>query len=167
MKKLIVLPNILTAILLSACSESKNTPKGEFLLGNLYADLIESGETYYMVLPIEWTGDEPADITSVELVKEDGDPVTFEKDGIAYEFHGADPLKQTGLYSGEHDIGRIENIGEFQVQGEGRIVAKVLLGEVKEDESRQAKITFRTDDREYGEVVEWDTFKQLSTILDS
>ncbi len=89
MKNLFVLSTILTAILLAACSESKNTPEGEFLLGNLYADSIESGKTYYMVLPIEWTGEEPADITSVELVKEDGDPVTFEEDGIAYEFHGA------------------------------------------------------------------------------
>jgi hypothetical protein len=108
LKKLIVLPIIFTALLFTACNSPKNTPRGEFLLGNLYANSIESGKTYFMVLPIEWTGEEPADITSVELVKKDGAPVTFEEDGIASEFHGADPLKQTGLYSGDHDIGQVQ-----------------------------------------------------------
>jgi hypothetical protein len=41
----------------------------------------------------------------------------------------------------------------------------MLLGEVEEDESRQAKITYRTDGGEYEEMVEWDTFEKLSTDL--
>ncbi|WP_366161179.1 hypothetical protein ABXS71_20430 [Bacillus infantis] len=72
-------------------------------------------------------------------------------------------MKKTGLYAGEHNIGEVEDINGFQVQGESRIVAKILLGEVEEDESRQARITFRNDDGEYEEVVEWDTFKEMST----
>lgn len=44
------------------------------------------------ILPIEWTGEETAVINSIELVKKNEVPVTFEEDGIAYEFHGADPF---------------------------------------------------------------------------
>ncbi|RYI28740.1 hypothetical protein EVU96_12450 [Bacillus infantis] len=163
MKKLIVLPVIFTAMFLAACSELRNSPEGEFLLGNLYSDSNESGETYSIILPIEWTGEEPAVISSIELVKEEDAPVNFDEDGIAYEFYGADPLKKTGLYSGDHNIGEVKDINGFKVQGESRIVAEILLGEVKEDERRKAKITYTIDGEEYEEMVKWDTFEELST----
>ncbi len=163
MKTLKVLPIILLALFLTACSESETNNDGEFMFGNLYADSMESGERYYMVLPIEWTGEEPAIITSIDLIKEDGAPVTFEEDGVAYEFFGADPLKKTGLYSEDRNIGRVKDINGFKVHGESRIAAEILLGEVKEDESREAKIAYTIDGKEYEEVVEWDTFEKLGT----
>ncbi|MGD6875750.1 hypothetical protein [Bacillus infantis] len=163
MKKLKAWPIILLVFFLTACSESETKNDGEFMFGNLYADSMESGESYYMVLPIEWTGEEPAIITSIDLIKEDGAPVTFEEDGIAYEFFGADPLKETGLYSGDRNIGKVKDIHGFKVQGESRIAAEIQLGEVKEDESREAKVTYKIGGEEYEEVVEWDTFAELSS----
>ncbi|WP_232217704.1 MULTISPECIES: hypothetical protein [Bacillus] len=163
MKTLRVIAIILLALFLTACSEPETKDDGEFMFGNLYADSMESGESYYMVLPIEWTGDEPAIIASIELVKEDGAPVTVDEDGIAYVFYGADPLKEMGLYSGDRNIGKIKDITGFKVQGESRVVAKILLDEMKEDESRAAKVTYMIDGEEYEEVVKWDTFEELST----
>lgn len=149
--------------LIAACSSTEESVDGEFMFGNMYGDSLESNESYYIVLPFEWTGEEPAVINSVELVKENEDPVTFEEDGIEYEFFGADPLKQTGLYSGDREIGEVVDINGFELQGESRIVAEVRLGEVEEDESRAAKINFTVNDEEYQEIVDWDTFKVLST----
>lgn len=150
-------------LLLAACSSSEESVDGEFMFGNMYGDSLESNESYNIILHFEWTGEESAVINSIELIKENEEPVTFEEDGIAYAFHGADPLKKEGLYSGEHNIGEVVDINGFAVQGESRIVAEVRLGEVEEDESRAAKINFTVNDEEYQEIVDWDTFKVLST----
>ncbi|WP_422122050.1 hypothetical protein DHX103_09465 [Planococcus sp. X10-3] len=163
MKTLKLVPIMFLFLLIAACSDSEESVDGEFMFGNMYGDSLESNESYYIVLPFEWTGEEPAVITSVELVKENEEPVTFGEDGIEYAFHGADPLKQTGLYSGERNIGEIVDINGFELQGESRIVAEVRLGEVVEDENRAAKINFTVNDEKYQEIVDWDTFKVLST----
>lgn len=150
-------------LLLAACSNSEQSVDGEFMFGNMYGDSLEANESYNIILHFEWTGEKPAVINSIELVKENEEPVTFEEDGIAYEFYGADPLKQEGLYSGEHNIGEVVDINGFEVQGESRVVAEVRLGEVEKDETRNAKINFTVDGEEYQEIVDWDTFKVIST----
>lgn len=150
-------------LLLVACSSTEESIDGEFIFGNMYGDSLEANESYYIVLPFEWTGEKPAVITSVELVKGNEEPVTLGEDGIEYEFFGADPLKQVGLYSGDRNIGDVVDINGFELQGESRIVAEVRLGDVTEDESRSAKINFTVNEEEYQRVVEWDTFKEMST----
>ncbi|EGA90222.1 hypothetical protein GPDM_06750 [Planococcus donghaensis MPA1U2] len=163
MKTLKIVPIMFLFLMIAACSDSEESVDGEFMFGNMYGDSLESNKSYYIVLPFEWTGERPVVITSVELVKENEEPVTFGEDGIEYEFYGADPLKQTGLYSGNRNIGEIVNINGFELQGESRIVAEVRLGEVVEDENRAAKINFTVNDEEYQEIVDWDTFKVLTT----
>lgn len=150
-------------LLLAACSSTEESVDGKFMFGDMYGDSLESNESYYIVLPFEWTGEEPAVINSVELVKENEEPVTYGEDGIEYKFFGADPLKQVGLYSGGRNIGEVVNINGFELQGESRIVAEVRLGEVVEDETRSAKINFTVNDEKYQKVVDWDTFKEMST----
>lgn len=150
-------------LFLTACSETEELVEGEFVIGNMYGGPFEPGDSYTFILPIEWTGEEPATITSVELIKMNGEPVTFEEDGIAYEFYGADPLKRVGLYAEDHYIGEVEDINGFEVQGESRIVTEVRLGEVEEDDHRNVKITYSVNGEEYEEITEWDTFRELAT----
>ena len=150
-------------LVLAACSDTKESIDGEFMFGNMYGDSLKAKESYYIVLPFEWTGKEPVEINSVELIKENEDPVTFEKDGIEYKFYGADPLKEVGLYSGDHPIGEVVDIEGFKLQGESRIVAEVRLGDVVEDVTRRAKINFTVNDEEYQRIIDWDTFKKIST----
>lgn len=78
------------------CSEQEEAVTGEFLLGNFGFELL-SNETYHLVVPFEWTGDSPVTIDSIELIKKDNNPITYEEDGIKYEFFGADPLKNQGF----------------------------------------------------------------------
>jgi hypothetical protein len=51
MKSLRGLAIIILALFLNACSEPETKSKGEFTFGNLYADSMESGESYFMILP--------------------------------------------------------------------------------------------------------------------
>ena len=153
-------------LLLAACSDSEHDAheeSGEFLLDNIYVDSIEADSAYSMIHEIEWTGETPATINSFDLVKEQGEPVSFEKDGIAYEVHGADPLKQVGVYGEGHEIGAVEDVNGYEVDGTGRIVLVLRLGEVSEDPHRAAKINYTVDGEEHEVIYEWDGYQQFST----
>lgn len=85
MKKILLCITILFCLFtVVGCSEQQKAVTGEFLLGNFGFDL-KSNETYHLVVPIEWTGESSVTIESIELVKSDGIPVTYEEDGIKYE----------------------------------------------------------------------------------
>ena len=101
-------------------------------------------------------------ISSMELIKKDGSPITYEEDGIKYEFFGAAPLKQIGIY-GDRDIGDIKSINNFEINGEGRIVLKLLTDNVKKDSDRRVKINFKVNGEESEKIVEWNTIEQFST----
>ncbi|WP_404335340.1 hypothetical protein [Planococcus rifietoensis] len=151
---------------LTACNDSEQDAQeesGEFLLDSIYVDSIEADTTYSMIHEIEWTGENPAIINSFDLVKEQGEPVSFEEDGIAYEAHGADPLKRVGIYDEGHEIGAVEDVNGYEVDGTGRIVLKLRLGEVLEDPHRAAKINYTVNGEEHEAVYEWDGYKKFST----
>ena len=98
MKKLLLCISILFFIfIVVGCSEQEKAVTGEFLLGNFGFDL-KSNETYHLVVPIEWTGESSVTIESIELIKRDENPITYEEDGIKYDIFGADPLKKSGVY---------------------------------------------------------------------
>ncbi len=151
---------------LTACSDSEQDTQeesGEFLLDNIYANPIEADTTYSMIHEIEWTGETPATINSFDLVKEQGEPVSFEEDGIAYEAYGADPLKQVGVYAEGHEIGEVEDVNGYEVDGTGRIVLKLKIGEVSEDPDRAVKINYTVNGEEHEVIYEWDGYKKLTT----
>jgi len=162
MKKFFSSISIIALVLLSACS----TESGEFLVWDMDGFSLIPEETYYFVGKIEWTGEEPAEIESIELIKENGDSITYENDQIDYEFFGADSLKQVGIYFGDADVGDIKNLNGMEIDGEGRIVLKVILGEVKEDDGRKMKINFKVDGEKREEILDWHLVKRLSTTSD-
>ncbi|WP_339216519.1 hypothetical protein [Solibacillus sp. FSL W8-0372] len=143
------------------CSEQEEAVTGEFLLGNFGFELL-SNETYHLVVPFEWTGESPVTIDSIELIKKDNNPITYEEDGIKYEFFGADPLKKPGIY-GNRDIGDKKNINNFEIDGKGKIILKILADNVKEDSDRRLKIKFKSNGEENEKIVEWKTLEQFST----
>lgn len=54
----------------------------------------------------------------------------------------------------------------MEIDGEGRIVLKVILGEVKEDDGRKMKINFKVDGEKREEILDWHLVKRLSTTSD-
>lgn len=162
MKTYKIILSMFLFIIIAACSEAEGSVDGEFKFGNMYDVSFESGEGYTIILPIEWTGEDAAVINSFELVKDAEEKVTFEEDGIEYKFYGADS-KGEGLYLEKENINGLEDINGHEVQRESKIAANIQLDEVEKDKNRSAKINFTVNDEEYQEIVEWDTFKEMST----
>ncbi|MBT2583811.1 hypothetical protein [Planococcus sp. ISL-109] len=166
MKRFAVFPALFLIMILAACSESKdveNAESGEFFLDSIYMDSVEANSTYSMIHEIEWTGEEAVTINSFDLVKENHEPVTFDEDGMAYEVYGADPLKQVGVYSEDHNIGAVEDISGYEIDDTGRIVLVLRLGEVAEDPHRAARINYTVNGEEQEVIYDWDGYKQFST----
>ena len=164
MKKfLISVSVILCMIIVIGCSDQEKTVQGEFLLGEFAADFKE--QTYHLVVPIKWTGESPIEIKSIEIIKDADKPVTKEEDGIEYEVLGADPLKQTGIYS-EPNIGKVTDIADLEIDGEGKLVFKLSLMDVKKDSNRRLKIQFNNNQKENEQIVVWKTLEQLTTDND-
>ena len=146
---------------LVGCSEKEKVEDGEFLLGQFGADWKK--ETFYLVVPIQWTGDSSIKINSIELVKNNQNPITtYEEDGIKYEFFGADPLKKSGIY-GESYVGDLKNINGLEINSKGKIVLKLSLGDVKEDNERRVRINFSSNGVEGEKIVVWKTLEKLKT----
>lgn len=134
---------------------------GEFLLGEFGLDWKK--EMYHVVVPLRWTGDSPITLKSIEFVKTYPEPLTtYEEDGIKYEIFGADPsTKQTLL--GETYDRELKDINGLEINGEGKFVVKLSLGDVKEDNARRLKITFDSDGEEVEKIVVWKTLEQITT----
>lgn len=146
---------------LAGCSEQVNEVEGEFLLGQFGADWKK--ETFYMVAPIKWTGESPITLKSIEFVKDYPDSLTtYEEDGIKYEIFGAEPSRKTDLRDESYDR-ELKDINGLEINGEGKIVIKFSLGDVKADDSRRLKITFDSDGQEVEKIVVWKTLEQLTT----
>ena len=161
MKKLLISISILCLFIVVGCSEQDEAVADEFLLGNFGFDL-KSNAIYHLVVPIEWTGESAVTIESIELVKSDGNPVTYEEDGFTYEFFGADALKRSGVY-GERDIGDIKSITDFEINGKGKIILKLSTNNVKSDRDRRVKINFTVNGEAAEKIVEWKTLEQFAT----
>ena len=161
MKKLLLCISILFLFSILGCSDEEKDVTGELFLGNTGFPF-KSNETYHLVVPIEWTGESPVLIKSIELIKGDEKPINYKEDGIQYEVFGADPLKKTGVW-GESDIGDLKNINDLEINDRGKIVLKLSLGEVKNDSERRVKINFISDGEETEKIVVWKTLEQLNT----
>ncbi|WP_433595945.1 hypothetical protein [Lysinibacillus xylanilyticus] len=161
-KSLLYFSVLFCLVLVVGCNEQNKAVNGEFILGNFGADWKK--ETYYLVVPINWSGKSHVTIKSIKLIKKDEKPITYEEDGIKYEFFGADPLKSSGIYD-ESDVGELKNIKDLEIDGEGKIVLKLVLGEeVNEDSERRIKISFSINGKEYEKIVEWKTLEQVTTV---
>ncbi|MBD3109246.1 hypothetical protein IEO70_12905 [Bacillus sp. AGMB 02131] len=162
MKKIVLIFSILFGLFtVSGCNEKDEEVAGKLFLGNTGYPFA-SNETYHAVVPIEWTGESPVIITSVELIKRDKKPINYEEDGIKYDVFGADPSKKTGVW-GESDIGDLKNLDDSEIDREGKIALKLTLGDVKEDPERRVKINFINDGEESEKIVVWKTLEMLTT----
>jgi len=151
---------LLCMIVVVGCNDPEKIEQGEFLLGEFGADFKE--QTYHLVVPIEWTGESPIEIKSIQIIKDNDKPVTKEEDGIEFKVFGADPLKQTGIYS-EPNIGEFKDIKDIEIDGEAKLVFKFSLKDVKKDNNRRLKIQFNINQKESEQIVVWKTLEQLAT----
>ena len=147
--------------LLGGCSEQDKDVEGRFLLGEFGVDWKK--ETYHLVVPIQWTGDSPIMLRSIEFVKTYPEPLTtYEEDGIKYEIFGADPSTKQTLLGETYDRELID-INGLEINGEGKFVVKLSLGDVKEDSARRLKIKYNSEGKNYEKIVEWKTLEQITT----
>lgn len=144
------------------CSQQGKTTTDSLNLGN-FGYNFHNNKTYFLVVPIEWTGKSSVIIKSLELIKRDNKPITLEEDGINYEVFGADPLKKPGIYADDSDIGDLKSINNLELKGKGKIVLKLALKDVNEDSQRRVKITFNENENEKEEIFKWKTLEQLTT----
>ncbi len=76
-------------------------------------------------------------------------------------------MKSSGIY-GESDVGELKNIKDIEINGDGKIALKLVLGEeVNEDSERRIKISFSIKGEEYEKIVEWKTLEQLATVSEN
>ena len=94
--------------------------------------------------------------------KSNGNPVTYQEDGIKYVFFGADPYKQSGVY-GDRDIGDLKSINNLEITRKGKVVLKPATENVKADRERRVKISFNANVTDSEKIVEWKTLEQFST----
>ncbi len=62
--------------------------------------------------------------------------------------------KKRLLLNDESDVGELKNIKDLEIDGDGKIVLKLVLGEeVNEDSERRIKISFSINGKEYEKIV--------------
>lgn len=162
MKKIMMLAILL--LLLGACSgnnENSNS-MGEFSIENISTSEFEKNETYFIVMPLSWSGDGPAIIDSVELIKQGNEPLSLDADHIAYEFMGASADKDAGVYARE-EIGEVEEIEGFEVIDEATLVLEISMSDVSENPERKMKINYTVDGEEKEQIIESTTFENFRT----
>lgn len=140
---------------ISACGN-----EGEFAVENISASPLRAGESYYIVLPLRWTGSEKAIMKSVELL-EDGSPITSES-GIIYTFYAGDKDKKTGVYRRE-EIGSVEKVEGFEIGDEGTLVMETIMTDVKPNEKQKLRIHYTVNGQEREQIVSSGTVENLET----
>ena len=164
MKKMVLwLITLFCLVSIVGCSEQDKSMEGEFLLGQFGLDWKK--ETYHVVVPLRWTGDSPITLKSIEFVKDYPDPLTtYEEDGIKYEIFGAEPSTRQTLLGETYDR-ELKDINGLEINGEGKIVIKLSLGDVKADSARRLKIKFESDGQEVEKIVVWKTLELITTEI--
>ena len=149
-------------LLLAGCSGAGGNHSNTFKWGDLSISEFENQENYFIVAPFEWMGKEPAVIESVELVAQGEAPIDTEDGRVQYTFYGADPSKGIGVYARE-DLGDLDEIRGFEVEGESRLVLEISLEHVQPDPNRRMKIKYTVDGKEHEQILESPMIEQLRT----
>lgn len=149
-------------ILLVGCSNLGGKSSGEFTVGNISTSEFEDNEKYFLVIPLEWDGEDSAKIEAVELIKEDEELVNVDNDRINYVFYGADVNTKTGVYQ-RGELGATEEIDGFEVEGESRLVLEITLMDVLSDSNRRIKIKYMVGGEEKEQVIESSMIESLRT----
>ena len=152
--------------IISACSNSEGatnsekTESGDFTVENISTSSLASGEKYFFVIPFEWSGKEPAEINSIELL-DNNEPITPES-GISYTFYGGNSDKKTGVYQRE-TIGEKEEIKGFEIKDKATLILETTLTNVDTNENRKIKINYQINGQEKEQIITSSTFKNLNT----
>lgn len=150
--------------LLVGCSNTSGEGENSegFKLGNISTSEFKDNESYFIVMPFEWNGEDSVSIEAIEMIKDKEEPVNVDNDRIIYEFHGADVNKKTGVYERE-SIGDVEDIRGFEVEGESRLVLEVSLTNVIRDSTRKIKIKYLVGEEKKEQIIESTTIENLRT----
>ncbi|AKG04015.1 hypothetical protein AAV35_003890 [Salimicrobium jeotgali] len=159
---------LLTLCIVSACSESESSTKkneisknGEFSIENISASSLSSGEKYFFVIPIKWSGNKTAKIASVEMINREES--VHSDDGINYNFYGGKADKKTGVYERD-DIGEKEEIEGFEIDDKASLILETSLkNHVETNKNRKIQITYDVNGQERDQIISSSTFENLST----
>ena len=148
LKKIIVVLSICILIVLSGCS---NKEEDKFTIGSMSTAEFPPDNPYFLVLPFEWSGSQPAIIDSIKIVIDDID--VQDPEGFSYEFYNGRPNKPVGVYP-EYAIGEKQNIQGYEIKDEGILILKVQLSNVIKDNDRQMKIKYSVNGKKENKLYQ-------------
>lgn len=149
-------------LLLVGCSSTEKENSSGLKVGNMSTSSFADNKKYFIITYFEWVGEKSAKIESIELIKQGERPVTVDEDRISYTFYGADPYKAIGIYQREQ-IGEVEDIEGFEVQGESKLILEVVLTNVKADSNRKMKINYIAGGEKKEQIIESTMIANLRT----
>ncbi|MGN7409246.1 hypothetical protein [Sporosarcina sp. SAFN-010] len=135
---------------------------GAFTIEDISDGPFLANETYYIVLPITWNGNSTATINSIELIKENQQPL-HTTDGFSYSFYLADAKKKPGVY-GRDQVGEISDIHGFQIEDESSLIIEVSLKNAVPDKSRSIKIGYSVNEEEMEQLLVVGVLQGLATL---
>lgn len=135
---------------------------GQFTTGDLAAGPFKPDTTYYAVLPFAWSGNSPAAIQSIGIVKGSEEQLSA-ADGISYTVYTADAEKKTGVYE-RNDIGKVSPADGVTMKDERTLVLKFTLRDVVPDKSRALKIRYVENDAEKEQTLVLGFLQGLETV---
>lgn len=135
---------------------------GMLTIEDVSAEPFLANETYYIVMPIVWNGKKDATIHSIKLIKENQQSLTT-ADGISYSFYLTDTMKNPGVY-GRDQIGKINTIHDFVIDGESSLILEVSLKNVVPDKTRAIKISYSVDSEEKEQLLVAGVIQGLETL---
>ncbi|MCA0970739.1 hypothetical protein LCM20_09075 [Halobacillus litoralis] len=134
-----------------------NTPEPEFTLGNYYPSQMAPNETYTIVVPFEWEGEEELTLKSMVPVAE-GEPSV----DAAFQpaFYIGESTKRTGIYS-RQEIGERTEVEGYPVQNEQTLIMQWTAPDDATNQTYNLQITYESGGEEYQKEVEWGTLTEV------
>ncbi|WP_182199314.1 hypothetical protein [Paraliobacillus salinarum] len=160
---------VLFLFLVGCSNQDEVSSNGEFSVPDVSVDQLkpsselDQGLRYFIVMPFEWSGSEPVEIQSIDIV-ENSEPVT-ENSGIAYTFYGNDSEKKTGVYKRE-DIGEKQNIKGFTVDDENTLILELSLLDVESNDNRAMRIEYIQNGEQKEQILKSSLLENLNTSND-
>ncbi|CQR47524.1 hypothetical protein BN1058_01847 [Paraliobacillus sp. PM-2] len=154
-------------LFLAGCSNQDEVlSNGEFLIENVSVDQLipssklEPGVRYFIVMPFKWSGSQPAEIQSIDII-ENGKRIT-ENSGIAYTFYIGDPMKKTGVYK-RKDIGEKKSIKGFTINDANTLILELSLLNIESNDNRSIHIKYLQNGEKKEQILQSSLLENLST----
>ncbi len=151
---------VLLLFVLFQSDDNENTSsvsviEGDFQLPSNKTYSLENNKLFYIILPLNWTGDEAVRIKNMKIAGN--------TNGISYAFFGTHHLQEEGIYTYD-TIGSLSPIEEATLLGNEQIVLQVIVSFISTDDSRKLEIEYEVNGTEKKVELQAPVLEQLGGI---